>query len=76
MQHDEVLGGAGRRHDTNLYLSLLVDLGLCYRHAFGADAASSFLAQHAVPAQVVTRICEAHPVRQKSRPRSGHATAS
>ena len=65
MQHDELPGASGRRHSNNLYLSLVVDLGLCYRHAFGAAAASSFLAEHAVPAHVVQRVVAADTVRQK-----------
>ena len=66
MQHDELPGSSGRRHSNNLYLSLVVDLGLCYRHAFGADAASSFLAEHAVPAHVAQRVVAAQTVRQRA----------
>lgn len=47
-----------RRSAENLYLSILVDLGVTYKRLLGHDSARSFFVGHAVPPPVVTRILE------------------
>lgn len=56
--------GSEQRRPGNLYLSMLVDLGVTYRRVFGADAALDFLRTHRVPLQIAHRIISQDPLRR------------
>lgn len=45
-----------RRYKENMYLSILVDLGVTYRRTLGEAAAREFFDDHAVPPNLVLRV--------------------
>lgn len=45
-----------RRRMENLYTSILVDVGVTYRHSLGEEVASTFLDTHGVPVAVAGRV--------------------
>lgn len=53
-----------QRRPGNLYLSMLVDLGVTYRRVFGAEAALDFLRTHRVPLEIAERIIFQNSLRR------------
>ena len=47
---------ANRRCKENMYLSILVDLGVTYRRTLGEAAAREFFDDHGIPANVAQRV--------------------
>lgn len=45
-----------RRYKENMYLSILVDLGVTYRRILGEAAALEFFDDHGVPPNLVLRV--------------------
>ena len=53
-----------RRRKENVYLSILVDLGVTYRRTLGLDPARSFFNDHGVPGDVAARVFERKGARR------------
>lgn len=53
-----------RRTPENLYLSILVDLGVTYKRILGREAADKFFDEQVVPAWVVARVLSQHGPRR------------
>lgn len=53
-----------QRRPDNLYLSMLVDLGVTYQRVFGADAARDFLRAHHVAQRIADRIISEAQLRR------------
>lgn len=47
---------ADRRCKENMYLSILVDLGVTYRRTLGEEAAREFFDDHDIPANLIVRV--------------------
>ena len=53
-----------QRNPGNLYLSLLVDVGVSYNSALGEEAAKDFFARQQVPRWVMTRVLRGPQARR------------
>jgi hypothetical protein len=45
-----------RRCETNLYMSLLIDVGLCYCRSLGQQEGTAFLSAQNIPDDIVRRV--------------------
>lgn len=55
-----------RRNPENLYLSMLVDLGMTYKRTLGLQPARIFLHDQQVPVTVVSRILASDTQRRRA----------
>jgi hypothetical protein len=53
-----------RRSPENLYLSILVDLGVTYKRTLGDLPARNFFGQHDIPHELIARILSTDPPRR------------
>ena len=61
-----------QRSPVNLYLSLLVDVGVSYNSALGEEAAKDFFSRQQVPRWVMTRVLRGPQARRLTE-REKHA---
>lgn len=55
-----------RRSPENLYLSILVDLGVTYKRTLGRESARAFFNEHEIPHPVVMRVMADEPPRRRT----------
>ncbi len=56
-------GTFDRRSALNFYLSMLVDVSVCYRRHFGEAVALTFMADQAIPVEIVQRVLDGETLR-------------
>lgn len=53
-----------QRQSANLYLSILIDVGVTYKRALGDAAARAFFAEQAIPNPIALRVMADNPARR------------
>ena len=64
--HHKLLRPSEQRRPVNLYLSILVDVGLAYQSALGDAAARDFFARQPVPGAVCARVLSDQARRRRT----------